>query len=199
MDVLKAKERIKDSNHSARRERKKGMVPGVLYGAGVQNTLFEIGEIELNREVLKHGEYGGIDLEINNNHHKAIVKEVQKDPVTKKILHIDLQEINKDEVIQTEIPINFIGEEFIAKRGEIVQKEKSNIKVQGKYDNIPKSINVDVSKMYSGDVFRVNDVEMASEIICLDDMNTILAVVMGTKNNGIEEDGENEEENLNAE
>ncbi|KGN03523.1 50S ribosomal protein L25 [Clostridium novyi A str. 4570] len=193
MDVLKANERIKDSNHSARRERKKGMVPGVLYGAGVQNTLFEIGEIELNREVLKNGEYGGIDLQINNNHHKAIVKEIQKDPVTKKILHIDLQEIDKNEVIQTEIPINFVGEEFIAKRGEIVQKEKSNIKVQGKYDDIPKSISVDVSKMYSGDVFRVNDVEMASEIICLDDMDTILAVVMGTKNKGPQEDEEDNE------
>ncbi|MCD3352039.1 50S ribosomal protein L25 [Clostridium botulinum D/C] len=183
MEVLKAEERVKDSVHSARRERKKGMVPGVLYGAGIQNLLFEIGELELNREVLKHGEHGGINLEINNRQHQAIVKEVQKDPVTKKIIHVDLQEVNKEEIVQTEIPIVFKGEELISKRGDTIQKEKSNIRVKAKYDDIPSHINIDLSRMSAGDVCRINDVEMSSEITCLDDMDTILAVVMGRADN----------------
>src|SRR3712207_5360633 len=183
MEVLKAEERVKDSVHSARRERKKGMVPGILYGAGIQNLLFEIGELELNKEILKHGEHGGVNLEINNKQHQAIVKEEQKDPVTKNIIHVDLQEGNKEEVVHTEIPIVFTGEELISKRGDTIQKEKSNIRVKGKYDDIPSCINIDLSRMSAGDVCRINDVEMASEITCLDDMNTILAVIMGRADN----------------
>ncbi|AYF55141.1 50S ribosomal protein L25 [Clostridium botulinum] len=183
MEVLKAEERVKDSVHSARRERKKGMVPGILYGAGIQNLLFEIGELELNKEILKHGEHGGVNLEINNKQHQAIVKEVQKDPVTKKIIHVDLQEVNNEEIVQTEIPIVFTGEELISKRGDTIQKEKSNIRVKGKYDDIPSCINIDLSRMSAGDVCRINDVEMANEIICLDDMDTILAVIMGRADN----------------
>lgn len=183
MEILKAEERVKDSVHSARRERKKGMVPGVIYGAGIQNLLFEIGELQLNKEVLKHGERGGVNIEINNKQHHAIVKEVQKDPVTKKIIHVDLQEVSGDEIVQTEIPIVFTGEDSISKRGDTIQKEKSNIRVKGKCDDIPNCINIDLSKMSAGDVYRINDVEMASEITCLDDKDAILAVIMGRADN----------------
>lgn len=177
MEALKGKERIKDSLHSARRERRRGLVPGIIYGSERGNMLFEVGELELNKEISRLGVHGAVDIQINNENHKALIKEIQKDPVTKKILHIDLQEIDENKGIQTEVPLIFLGEIPSSRGGGIVQKEKSSVKVQGKYSEIPKVITIDVSNMHMGSVCRIADLEVASEISFMEDPDTVLAVV----------------------
>jgi len=185
METLKGIERIKSSVHSAKRDRRKGLVPGVLYGSKTRNMLFEIGELELNKKISKIGEHGIVNLQINNENHNALIKEVQKDAVTQKIIHIDLQELDENKVIQTEVPLVFSGE-ALSKDGGIIQKEKNIIKVQGKYDKIPKSICVDVSNMHIGDVYRISDLEISDEISVMEEPNTVLAVVShsGTSGDG---------------
>jgi len=177
METLKCEKRTKDSSHSARRSRRMGKIPGVLYSSSIGNIMFEVADLDFNREIQMQGEHSAISLLINNNEHKALIKELQKEPVTQKVIHIDLQEINEQNVIQTEIPVVFIGESVVAKNGAIIQKERNNVKIQGKYSEIPKVVNVDVSKMHIGDVFRIADLELAKEITFLDDLNSVLAVV----------------------
>lgn len=177
METLRCDKRIKSSSHSARRARRMGKIPGVLYSSSLGNIMFEVADLDFNREIQTQGEHSAISLIINNNEHKALIKELQKEPVTQKIIHIDLQEINDQNVIQTEVPVVFVGESIAAKNGGIIQKERSNIKIQGKYNDLPKTVNVDVSKMQIGDVFRIADFEAAKEITFLDDINSVLAVV----------------------
>ncbi|MFU0823622.1 50S ribosomal protein L25 [Clostridium sp.] len=183
METLKGIERTKTSLHSAKRDRRKGLVPGVLYGSKTRNMLFEIGELELNKKISKIGEHGAVNLKINNENYNALIKEIQKDAVTQKIIHIDLQELNEDNVIQTEVPLVFLGE-GLSKDGGIIQKEKSSIKVQGKYNRIPKSIHVDVSSMHIGDVYRISDLEISNEISFMEEPNTVLAVVSRASTSG---------------
>ncbi|KOA20260.1 general stress protein CTC [Clostridium homopropionicum DSM 5847] len=177
METLKCEKRIKSSSHSARRSRRMGKIPGVLYSSSLGNIMFEVADLDFNREIQMQGEHSAISLIINKSEHKALIKELQKEPVTQKIIHIDLQEINDQNVIQTEVPIVFVGESIAAKNGGIIQKERNNVKIQGKYNDIPKVVNVDVSKMQIGDVFRIADLELAKEITFLDDINSVLAVV----------------------
>ncbi|MEA4826743.1 MAG: 50S ribosomal protein L25 [Clostridium sp.] len=177
METLKCDERIKNRNHSARKNRNMGKIPGVLYSSQLGNVLFEVGELELNREISKSGEHSAISVLVNNAEHKALIKEVQKEPVTQRIVHIDLQEIDEENIIQKEVPIVFTGEALASKNGGIVQKERNSIKVQGKYNLIPKSINIDVSNISNGNIFRIADIEIGNEITFLDDINTVLAVV----------------------
>ncbi|QGU94982.1 50S ribosomal protein L25 [Clostridium bovifaecis] len=184
MEILRCEKRVKDSLHSAKRERRKGLVPGILYGSEIGNMLFEIGELELNKEISRLGEHGAVNLEINNESHKALIKEIQKDPVTQKIVHIDLQEINENKIIQTEVPLIFSGEISSSNGGGIVQKEKNNIRVQGKYNKIPKSITVDVSNMRIGDVYRISDLEISNEISFIEDPSTVVAVVSRASTTG---------------
>lgn len=192
MEILKGEIREKNRTHYPKTKRHQGKIPGVMYGAIVQNTLFEVGEMELNREINNIGEHGTIDLEINNQIHKTLIKEVQREPVTHRIIHIDLEEVNMGKVVQTEVPIVFTGENMVIKNGGILQKERSSVKVQGKYEEIPKSIEIDVSKMNLGKICRVADLEIANELSIVDDLDTVIAAVSRYKASAVPEDEKEE-------
>lgn len=177
MENLNVKSRTKHVNHDAKKTRKKGMVPGVLYGKGIQNLLFEIGELELNDVIHREGEHALLNVEIDGNSVNTLIKEVQRDPVTRKVLHVDLEKIEKNKKIVSSVPIHYIGEEYAQKNGSILQKDKDSIKVQCEPENLPKFIDVDVSHANVGDVFRVADVEFGSEIAILDNLDMVLASV----------------------
>lgn len=202
MGVLNCNVRTKDCTHAAGKVRRNGKIPGVLYGEKFNNLLFEISELELNREILKEGEHGVKSININGNTHQAIIKEIQKDPVTHKILHIDLENVHEDKTVQAEIPIHFINEEKVSQKGCILQKEKSSVKVQGKVKDLPKYISVDLRNLKYGESYRLSNLEVASDITFMEDINTVIATVTGANTNvplSDEEISDTTEENVEKE
>ena len=177
MNSLNLEKRENKTSHWAKKERRAGKVPGVLYGKSTSNLLFEIGDLELNREISSAGEHGIINCNLDGCNHTALVKEVQRDPVTHQIIHIDLEEVSQDETIQSEVPIQYVGEEWLAKSGAILQKEQDLVKVSCKANQLPKSIKVDVSNGKLGSVFRYNDLEIGEEISILDDIEGVIASI----------------------
>lgn len=185
MECLNISKREKKCCHAAKKERKNGKVPGVLYGKELNNFLFEIGELELNSQIKKTGEHGVININVDGNEQKALIKEVQRDPMKHNIIHIDLEKLSGNESIQTQIPIVFEGEGAVKSKGGILQKERMAVKVQCKANNIPKSINVDLSKLNIGDMLRVGDLEVSEEITFVDHLNSVIISV--TENNFVDE------------
>lgn len=185
MEILNCNERVKNSVHSAKRSRREGKIPGILYGEKLRNIMFEISEMDLNKEISRIGEHGTLKVNINGTEHDTLIKEIQREPANHKIIHIDLEEINPEKIVQTEVPLIFIGSERVASNGGIVQKEKDIVKIQCKASVIPKSINVDVSRMDRGKTFRIRDIEAASEITFMEDLNTIIAAVTGGNTNDV--------------
>jgi large subunit ribosomal protein L25 len=177
MENITLTKRKKRALHDAKKERRKGLIPGIIYGRNIDNVMFEIGELELNKEIAKNGDYGVLNVNLEGRKHRTLIKEIQRDPVHHKIMHIDLAEIYENSKIHAEIPIVFTGEELILKKGGAVQKEKSNIKIQCKGEDIPKCINVDLSNMEIGDTYRVGNIEMSEEIGFLEDLNSIIASI----------------------
>ncbi len=177
MEILNAASRIKRTAHEAKKERRNGKVPGILYGKNIANMLFEIGEIELTQELSRTGEHGIVNINIDGDEHMALIKEVQRDPVHRKCIHIDLEALTNDTVVTTDVPLFFVGEDMVRRNGGILQKERNKVKVQCKGGNIPKSINVDVSGLSFGDTCRLADIEFSKEISILDDRNTVIAAV----------------------
>lgn len=188
MENINAVTRIKKTAHEAKKERRSGKVPGILYGKNIGNLLFEIGELELEKEIGKIGEHGILNINIDGNGHKALIREIQKDPVNRKLMHIDLEELSNDTVITTEIPLNFLGEENIYRNGGILQKERNKVKVQCKGADIPKMINIDVRNLSFGDTFRLGDIEFSNEISFTEDYNTVIATVTNANTDTIIKD-----------
>lgn len=178
---LNLKKRENKTSHWAKKERKQGRVPGILYGKGLSNLLFEIGELELCREISSSGEHGMINYILDGSEHRALLKEVQRDPVTHKIIHIDLEEVDGNNVIQSEVPIQYIGEDYINKNGGVLQKEQGSVKISCKADELPKSIKIDISKGGVGSVFRYADLEIGEELSILDDIKGVIASISNEK------------------
>lgn len=177
MNSLDLTKRQMKSGHYAKRERRHGLVPGVLYGKKIGNLLFEVGEMELVNEISFSGEHGILNYNLNGNNERAIVKEVQRDPVSHKIIHIDLERIAKNEQIQSEVPIQFLGEDWLNKRGAVLQKERGVVKVSCSADDLPKSIKIDVSKGELGAVYRNKDLEIGKEIAIVDNIDGVIASI----------------------
>lgn len=180
MGELKIKERNK-VNHGGRKARAKGLVPGVLYGKNINNFMFEISSLELDREVCNVGEHGILNVEFNGDSKQVLIKEVQREPVNHEIIHIDLEMIAKGEKIETEVPIQYVGEKLLTKKGAVLQKEKDSVKVSCDSASLPKSVKLDVSRGINGSVYRLDDIEVASEISILEDLNSVVASISNEK------------------
>ncbi|MDK0863510.1 50S ribosomal protein L25 [Clostridium perfringens] len=177
MENLQINQREKKTRHSSRQCRRKGLVPGVLYGKGINNFLFEIGELELNHALSVTGEHGLLNINSQEGSLNTLIKEVQRDPVTRRVLHIDLEKVEGNEEIETVVPINYVGEEYINKLDAVLQKNIDSIKVKCSPSNISKGVNLNVGRAKPGDQFKIADVEFGNEITVVDDLNSIVASV----------------------
>ena len=177
MENLQVNQREKKTRHSSRQCRRKGLVPGVIYGKGINNFLFEIGELDLNHALSVTGEHGLLSINSQEGSLNTLIKEVQRDPVTRRVLHIDLEKVEGNEEIETAVPINYVGEEYINKLDAVLQKNLDSIKVKCSPSNIPKGVNLNVGRAKPGDQFKIADVEFGNEITVVDDLNSIVASV----------------------
>jgi large subunit ribosomal protein L25 len=163
--------------NNAKKLRRLGKVPGVLYGKTLNGFMFEVGELELCREISKKGEHGILNVNLNGDNHKTLIKSVQRDPVTHKIIHLDLEELEENQKIISSVPIHYIGEDTLNKRGMVLQKEKDRIKIECTADTLPKYVDINVNRSADGYVYRIGDLEVASELSIIDNLATVIASV----------------------
>lgn len=178
MKELVLNKRSNNTAHAAKKVRKKGKIPGVLYGKKLGNLMFEIGEMDFVKEVETSGQHGVINFDIEGYNGTALIKEIQKDPLTHKSMHIDLEEVYNDKEVITEVPIKYHGKDFLEKKGIVLQTQKDYVKISGKPECLPKFIDLDVSKARIGSVYTLADLEVASEISIVDELQSVCASVV---------------------
>lgn len=177
MNSLNLNKRDTSIPNNAKKLRREGKVPGILYGKKINEFMFEVGELELCREISKNGEHGVINFDLNGDNCDALIKDVQRDPVTHKIIHLDLEELDYNDKIISTVPILYEGENYLNKKGMVLQKEKDSIRVECKADKLPKYIKMDINRSGNGYVYRAGDLEVASELSIIDDLNMVIASV----------------------
>ena len=176
MQELKLNKRC---NKNCKQLRKNKIIPGVVYGKKLGSMMFEIGEMDLARDLNISGENGIVNFELDGYSGVALIKELQKDPITHKLLHIDLETIDENKEIEAEVPIIFNGKDFLNEKGVVLQRQKDSIMVSCKPKDLPKSIDFDIKGAQIGSVYKVSDVEVASEINIIDKLDSVIASVCG--------------------
>lgn len=174
---LNLKKRNNNISNSAKKARRAGKIPGILYGKVMNNFMFEVAELELGKEISKQGEHGVLNFNIDGESHKALVKHVQRDPVSHKIIHLDLEELEGNQTIISSVPIHYVGEEMLTKKGVVIQKEKDSVKVECFADSLPKYVEININEGMVGSVYKFGDLEVASEISIIDDLNSVIASI----------------------
>src|SRR6266581_5582466 len=178
---LTVQEREARGSADARRLRKRGFIPGVLYGKGKQSYAIAVPERELRRVLTGAGGLHAIldvVLEGQKTTHASILKDYQQDPIRGRISHVDLHEVRLDQPIQASVTVQLIGEPAGAKEGGVLSQVQREINVEALPMEIPEHIDLDVSRMAIGDTLRLADLPAQEGVTYLDDPEgTVLATV----------------------
>ncbi len=192
---LSARVRNLSGKGPARRLRSEGFIPAVFYGPKAESTQLAVNAKALMKLLKDKEENVFIKLLIgdeNTTEKLSMIKELQTDPLTKRLLHADFYEIRMDQKITFDIPIHFIGEPVGIDNGGELHHLKRDLKVSCLPGILPDFIEVDVSSLDIGDAVRVQDIKIAEDITILDPEDAAIATVSTTR--VAREEGEKTEE-----
>lgn len=199
--TLEVKERgaAELGTRNVKRLRKKGLIPGVLYGK--MTKAFVVGERELRAALTgPSGLHAIVDVVIEGQKtpHHAVLKDYQRHPVRDTITHVDFHEVRLDQPIQATVTVQLVGEAPGAKTGGVVQQVARELRVEALPASIPEFIEVDLSGLELGDTLRLEAVPPIDGVTFLDDpAETVIANCSAPR--GLTEAEEAAEEALAAE
>lgn len=152
---LVAKPRTEAGTWAAKRLRKQGLVPGVIYGKGMETQSIQLDARAL-LDFLRSSHAGAlVDVKISDGDGErtetAMLREVQRNPITGQPLNVDFHRISLEEEVTTAVPINLVGESEAAKRGGILEQILWEVRVSCLPTLIPERFEVDISSLEIGD------------------------------------------------
>jgi large subunit ribosomal protein L25 len=186
--ILKAMERSEKPN----KVRSAGFVPGVLNGPGTATTSVKFETVALNKIISQHGTNAKMWVELGTEKSFGFIREIQKNPVERKIIHVAIQLVSMDQKVKMQLPITFHGNVELEQKSLQVQVYKSEVAVVGKTALMPDVIVVDVSKKDAGENITAIDFNLSPEIEILDPDNEIYAVIRAIKEEIVEDPKEAE-------
>ena len=197
---LKTNTRTTTGNGPARRLRKEGQIPAVLYGSKAETVLLSINSHSLDM-ILKEGGAGQVlfNLVIHEDGETrtslAMIKELQIHPVSRNFLHVDFYEINMDQKIKVKVPVVTTGKSAGVELGGMLQIVRRELEVQCLPLSVPESIVIDITDLDIGDSVHVGDISLEGEIEILEDGHYTVVNILSPKMEEAEErEGEAEAE-----
>ena len=164
----------------ARRLRRAGQVPAILYG-GAEPVNIAVTPQDIYRIV--HGREGSTQLlrvsfADSDESRMAIIRDMQYDPVSESLVHVDLQEVSMDRAIQVTVAVHHVGEAVGVKDTfGILEMILREVQVSCLPGNIPAVLEADVTTLQIGDVLTVKDLKAPEGVRILNDMNQAVATV----------------------
>ena len=160
--ILVAQTRSEFGKGAARRARRAGLVPAVVYGHGGDPLHLDVPGHELFL-IVRGNANALVELKIDGKSQLALVKDVQRHPVSRNILHADFLAVKAGEKVDVEVPLVLVGEAAPATQAAI---EEHTITVKASATAIPKSIEVDITGLVAGTVVRASDLVLPKGVEC---------------------------------
>jgi large subunit ribosomal protein L25 len=181
---VKAQGRDGRGKNEARRLRKSGSIPAIVYGAGKAPVPVSVDPKQIFRILKSDSGHNTIfDLELNGEATKAMVVDWQTEPIKGSLLHIDLKRIAMDKKLIVTVPILLKGEAYGVKtEGGIMEQVLREVEIECLPADIPAHIDIDVSHLKFGEVVRVKDLPHAEgKLDFITDENQTVAHVIAVK------------------
>jgi large subunit ribosomal protein L25 len=179
---LKADIRQSVGNGPARALRREGRVPAILYGPGKDSVMLSVSVSKIE-QIIKDSSAGHVfvNLVIGDDEkakRHAMIKELQTNPVSRDILHVDFYEISMDRKIRVNVPVVAVGKSKGVELGGILQIIRRELEVLCLPGEIPETFEIDITDLDIGDSVHVNEIPLKGDIEISADVNfTILTVV----------------------
>lgn len=195
---LNANIRTTVGNGPARRLRRSGQLPAVLYGPGKEPVLLSVNISDFDQVLKKSGASQLLlNLVIQDSEtytRSAMVKELQTHPVSRNFLHVDFYEIAMDRKIRVKVPIVTTGMAKGVELGGVLQIIRREIEVLCLPFEVPESFEIDIADLDIGDSVHIGDISPEGEIEFLEDEHFTVVTLLSPKIEEEEEPTEEEEE-----
>lgn len=158
--------------------RKKGLVPGVLYGQSMKESLpIEINVKDLQKIVNNKTHTTTFFLNYEGKEHECILREYQTDRLHTQFLHVDFQYVKEDEIVKIQVPVAYEGLEFLSSKKLILEKSIPQLPVVGPIQDLPKAFLINIGELNKGAKILANQVTLPPHIQLLMNPETIIATV----------------------
>ncbi|NIZ40842.1 50S ribosomal protein L25 [Entomospira entomophila] len=178
--IINAKIRNQFGKNANGRLRRDGSIPVVLYGEGREGNLSLVVDnkefnntfkyINLNSTIVKLHIEGQNDVEV-------LVKEYQFDPVREQILHVDLYQIIRDDLVKIRVPLQLTGSAIGLREGGVVHHHLKEIEVESMKRFAPSHVSIDIATLKIGDKFTVADIKSLENINFITPNDTVVVSV----------------------
>ncbi|WP_322799886.1 50S ribosomal protein L25 [Thermoflexus sp.] len=170
--------------------RRQGWIPAVLYGRHIQPMTIQVEGKELQR-VLAQARGGAhlITLHVDGETHLVLIREVQREPIHREILHVDFQAVEMTEKIRVEVPVVFVGASPAVERGEgILVHGLTHVEIECLPKDLIEAITVDLSRLDRVDAaIYVRDLQVPPGITVVSDPDELIALVTAPAAEALEE------------
>lgn len=145
----------------AKRLRREGKIPGVIYGHGIDAV-----PVAVEGRDLRHALTGGSGLNtlltvvVGDDEHIAMARQIQRDPTRHVVTHIDFLVVNRNEIIASEVPVLLVGEAKDLGGEGVIEQALTTLTIHSKPGDIPPRIEVDITGLQVGDQVSVGDLAL---------------------------------------
>ncbi len=167
----------------AKKYRKVGKIPAIIYGKGEESVPILVDEKEFIELLSKiKGKFPVVELKGEKGKSlRAVIKSIQKHPITDEFLHIDFHHIHVHETVYVDVPIHLKGEAPGVKKGGMLDQILYELPVKGSMNKIPPFIEVDISNLEIGDSVHVKDLSLKGIEPDIDPESTIVTILAPKK------------------
>lgn len=193
---ISAEPRTDFGKGGARRTRRAGKVPAVVYGHGEKPRHISLPSLEFAAVLRKGGLNQLIEVEVSDGSRELVIpKDVQRDALKDDIIHADLLIVRRGETITTDVYIHWSGE---VEKGGLVVHEIDSLSIEAEATIIPESIEVDLEGLAVGSQRTAGEVALPEGVVLLTDPDAVLASVTVPRAEAAAEESEEESEGEEA-
>jgi large subunit ribosomal protein L25 len=169
--------RAAEGSRAARRLRREGLVPGVVYGGDGGPVAFEVDARALRHALTHSGAV--ITLELDGQEAPVVLKEQQRHPVSGQTLHVDLLRVDLKQKIHATVVLELTGVEDApgVKAGGVLEQVTRELNIEALPADIPDAVAHDVSNLEIGDTIALDAVTAPADVTLLDDPETVIATL----------------------
>ncbi|EMT45293.1 50S ribosomal protein L25/general stress protein Ctc [Anoxybacillus flavithermus] len=173
--------------------RKQGRIPAIVYGKKTNSQPVFVDAAEFSKQWRATGGTGLLDVQVNDDHIRVIVRDMQKHPIRHDIIHIDFLAVDAKTKIDVSVPIHLVGEAAGVKDGGVLQQAMHQLSIRALPTNIPSSIDIDITNLQVGDVLTISHIQTNGAYEVNHDPTEVIASILPPKQEEEIHSGEEQE------
>lgn len=176
--TIEVQKREKTGKGHNRRARSGGLIPAVVYGGGKDSVSIQIDRKSMLDMMKKAGSENPIyllKLSDSGGERHAMIREVQIEPISRQVLHIDFQRVMMDQKIRVQVPVELVGVAYGVKtQGGVLDFVTREVQVECLPGDIPKQVELDITELHVGQHAEARDLKLPDGVILLDEADKVI-------------------------